>query len=160
MAPARSAKRSKKSKASEASGGETVNHENVPKSPPPGNTKSAASKQALSERNKALEKKLEETTSMYHDNLFLHRHCMCQVLMLTKWIHSTTGGRIGSQKSSRKEDQEVLWDNPEASRGCERRLFPHSEDGTGRRKGTIQGHPGENVFHFEVNCLSWSMTRF
>lgn len=67
MAPVRSAKGSKKSNASETSGRKTVNRENAPQNtPPPANTKAPASKQSLSERNKALEKKLEETTGLYH----------------------------------------------------------------------------------------------
>jgi hypothetical protein len=67
MAPVRSAKGSKKSKASEPSGNKTVNRETTHQSTPqPANPKSSASKQSLSERNKELEKKLEETIGRYH----------------------------------------------------------------------------------------------
>jgi hypothetical protein len=96
MAPIRPAKGSKKSKASEASGRRTVNCENTP---PPSSTKAPTIRRSLTERYKVLEKKLEETTGVYHHNC----HACFFILMLTKWLRRTTGERNGIQESSGEE---------------------------------------------------------
>jgi hypothetical protein len=89
MGPIRSAKGSKKSKASEsdASGRRTVNCENTP---PPDSIKASAGKQSLSERFKVLEKKLEETTGVYR-----HNRPACFFILVLTWLCRTTGERSG-----------------------------------------------------------------